>query len=86
MNPVDPCIDPRLVPEGSVPRVINSKDHEFVDLPSVITPGRTVITRWHPTEEERAAIVAGADIFLTIYGAPIRPVWVTVGPCDWTQT
>lgn len=85
MTPEDPCIDPRLVPEGSRPHVINGPRGEYVDLPSIVTPSRTVITRWKPTNEERVALIAGADVFLTIYGTPINPVWLSVGPCDWSK-
>jgi len=85
MTPVDPCIDPRSVPEGSRPFLIAKNQDEYITLPAVVTPRATVITRWTLTDEERVALIAGADVFLTIYGAPIRPVWVSVGPCDWTK-
>lgn len=86
MTPVDPCIDPRTVPEGSRPILIAKNQDEFITLPAVVTPNHTVITRWSLTEEERVAILAGAEIFLTIIGTPIRPVWLSVGPLDWTKS
>jgi len=86
MEIVDPCVDPRLVPDGSLPRILNTPDHTCLDLPAIITPKRAVITRWRLTPDERARLLAGDDIYLTIWGLPIRPVHLAVGVCDWTQT
>jgi hypothetical protein len=83
MEIVDPRVDPALVPEGSRPVVIAKDQDAYLDLPAIVTPDRKVITRWQPTPEERQRILNGEDIFLTIWGTPIRPVCVTVGPCDW---
>lgn len=82
----DPRIDPRLVPEGSRAVVMGKDQAEFRDLPSVRTPNGYVITRWVLTDEERAAIVRGEDVFVTLlsFGA-INPLFVTVGPTDWTR-
>ena len=84
MEPVDPRIDPRLVPEGSRALVIAEHQDEYKDLPSVRTPDGKVITRWSLTNDERAAILRGEDVFLTIwsYGA-INPVLLSVGVLDW---
>lgn len=84
MEPVDPRIDPRLVPAGSHAIVIAEHQEEYLDLPSVRTPRAQVITRWRPTEEERLAIAAGEDIFVTILSnGAINPLFVTVGPVNW---
>lgn len=94
MEIVDPRIDPALVPAGSRAIVIAEHQDEYRDLPSVRTPavvknGRLVtppqvITRWSLSLEERAAIVRGEDIFVTIISAgAINPLFVTVGPVDW---
>lgn len=94
MEPVDPRIDPALVPAGSRAIVVAEHQDEYIDLPSVHTPpvivnGEMVrppqfITRWSPTLEERAAIVRGEDIFVTILSAgSINPLFVTIGPVDW---
>jgi len=82
----DPRIDPRLVPVGSRAVVIAEHQDEYLDLPSVRTPDGKVITRWSPTDAERAAILRGEDIFLTIltFNHPLQPVMMTVGPIDWT--
>lgn len=85
MNIADPRIDPRLVPEGSRAQVINGpRGDEYRDLPSVRTPDGQVITRWTLSHEERAAIVRGEDIYVTLLsGGAINPFFVTVGPVNW---
>lgn len=84
MEPVDPRIDPRLVPPGSRALVIAEHQDEYKNLPSIRTPDGKVISRWTLTEAERAAIVAGDDVFLTIWSqGPIQPVYLSVGPVDW---
>lgn len=94
MKPVDPRIDPALVPPGSRAVVIAEHQDEYIDLPSVRTPAvfdgdkmripPYAITRWELTLEERAAIVRGEDIYITIVSAgTINPLFATVGPVDW---
>jgi hypothetical protein len=85
MEPVDPRVNPAMVPTGSKATVIAKDQPQYVPIPSVITPDHRVITRWRPTDEERMRILKGEDIFLTIFGTPIRPVLLSVGPLDWTQ-
>jgi hypothetical protein len=94
MKIVDPRVDPALVPEGSRCTIIAEHQPEYLDLPSIRTPGLQVggrlvrppyvITRWEPTLEERAAIVRGEDIYITLiaFGA-IAPMRVSVGVDDW---
>lgn len=84
MDIVDPRVDPRLVPDGSKAIVIAEHQDEYRDLPSIRTPDGQVITRWALTAEERAAIVRGEDIYVTLlsHGA-INPLFVTVGPVNW---
>ena len=84
MEAVDPRIDPSLVPAGSRPVVIAKDQLQYVPLPSVRTPHGQVITRWSMSEAERAAILRGEDIYLTIWShGAICPVHLSVGPCDW---
>lgn len=83
MEIADPRIDPTLVPPGSIARVVNGPHNEYVDLPAVITPERHVITRWTLTDEERQRVLQGEDIYVTLVGVPINPLYVTVGPIDW---
>lgn len=86
MDITDPRIDPALVPAGSRAVVIAEHQDEYRDLPSVRTPDGQVITRWTLTDEERLAILKGADVFVTLLSAgPINPFFVTVGPVDWTK-
>jgi hypothetical protein len=86
MEPVDPRVDPALVPPGSKARVIAEHQDEYRDLPSIRTPTGYVITRWSLSDEERAAILRGEDIYVTIlsHGA-ICPLFVTAGPVDWRE-
>jgi len=83
---VDPRVHPALVPEGSKALVMNGPKNEWRDLPSIRTPNGYVITRWALSDAERAAIVRGEDIFVTIvsFAGPINPLAVSIGPCDWT--
>lgn len=81
---VDPRVDPRLVPDGSRARVINGPQKEYQDLPSIRTPNGYVITRWALTDDERAAVLRGEDVFVTLLSfGPINPLFVTIGPVDW---
>ena len=94
MEIVDPRIDPALVAPGSRAIVIAEHQAEYLDLPSVRTPAvfvddqlvtpPYVITRWSPSLEERAAIVRGEDIFVTLISTgAINPMFVSVGPVNW---
>jgi hypothetical protein len=96
MKPIDPRINPSLVPPGSRAIVIAEHQDEYIDLPSVRTPSLIVdgkmrrppyvITRWELTEDERAAIVRGEDLYITLLSdGAINPLFVTIGPVDWNQ-
>lgn len=81
---VDPRIDPALVPEGSRAVVIAEHQEEYRDLPSVRTPNGQVITRWTLSDDERARVAAGEDIFITLLShGPINPLFATVGVVNW---
>ena len=84
MDISDPRVHPSLLPDGSRAVVIAEHQDEYRDLPSIRTPGGQVITRWALNDEERAAIMNGEDIYVTLlsHGA-INPLFVTVGPCNW---
>lgn len=94
MDPVDPRIDPALVPAGSKAIVIAEHQDDFKDLPSVRTPAvivdgqlktpPQVITRWSLSDDERARVLRGEDVFVTLISAgAINPLFVTIGPVDW---
>jgi hypothetical protein len=84
MKPVDPQIPVRLLPDGAVARVIAETQEQYEDLPSVRTPGGQVITRWELTDEERAAIAAGGDVWVTLFShGAITPILVLAGHDDF---
>lgn len=84
MKIIDPRIDPSLVPADSRAIVIAEHQDEYQDLPSIRTPAGQVITRWELSTEERAAIAAGEDLYITIVSRrAINPLLATVGYLDW---
>lgn len=84
MEIVDPRVDPSLVPEGSRAVVIAEHQDEYRDLPSIRTPDGQVITRWSLTRDERAAVMRGEDVYVTILShGVINPLFVTIGPVNW---
>jgi len=86
MDIVDPRVPLHLVPAGSVARVLNSPAREYLDMPSICTPHGHIITRWSPSADERARLLAGEDLYLTIWSfGPMQPVHLSVGLCDWTK-
>jgi len=84
MEPIDPRVHPSLLPPGCRALVVAEKQDEYQNLPSIVTGDGRVITRWALTDHERVALLNGEDVYLTIFGVPIRPVFLSVGPCDWT--
>ena len=84
MEPVDPCVPLALLPPDTR-AVIKAKDH-YQPLPSLHTPSGRVITRWVLTDEERAQILRGSDVYLTIhtFNQPLQPVRLSVGVSDWS--
>lgn len=44
-----------------------------------------LLTRWRFTDEERAAIAAGEDLYLGVmtFGKPLQPLMAGVGPAGW---
>jgi len=86
MEIVDPRVNPDLVPDGSRAVVIAEHQEEYRDLPSIRTPDGQVITRWSLSDEERAMIVRGEDVYVTILShGPINPLFVSVGPVNWKE-
>ena len=84
MRPIDPRVPAHLLPPGSRPFVIAEHQEEYLPLPSIRTPDGRVVTRWELTDAERAAIVRGEDLFLTVlaHGA-LQPVRLSVGLDTW---
>ena len=84
MEPIDPRVDPSLLPDGSKVIVIAEHQAQYKDLPSVRTPKSQVITRWSLTPEERRRIFDGEDVFITIMSdGAIHPLFATVGAVNW---
>lgn len=87
MEIVDPRVDPSLVPAGSKAIVIAEHQAEYRKLPSIRTPDGQVITRWSLSQEERAAIGRGEDVYVTLLSSgAINPFFVTVGPVNWAAS
>jgi hypothetical protein len=87
MEITDPRIDLALVPDGSRAVVIAEHQDEYRDLPSVRTPNGYVITRWTLSDAERAAIVRGEDVYVTLLShGSINPFFVTIGPVNWNES
>ena len=84
MEPIDPRVDPGLLPDGSKALVIAEHQVEYQDLPSVMTPKGQVITRWSLTPADRNRIAEGEDVFITILSdGAINPFYATVGVVNW---
>ena len=84
VEPIDPRVDPSLLPDGSKAIVIAELQSEYADLPSVRTPKGQVITRWSLTTAERNRISEGEDVFITILSdGAINPLFATVGVVNW---
>jgi hypothetical protein len=87
MDPVDPRVPPRLLPGGAQAVIYAEKQPQYIPLPTVRTPQGTIVTRWSPTDAEKAAIIRGEDVYVTImtFGQPLQPLQVSVGPLDISQ-
>ena len=87
MIAVDPRVPVGLLPPDSKAVVFAKDQPQYLPLPTVWTPQGAVVTRWSPTDAEKAAIIRGEDIYVTVltFGAPLQPLQVTVGPIDLSQ-
>ena len=82
MKPVE-MTDAELETAGPFRRVVFGEGQpQYEQLPAVIlaTADTRVVTKWHLTDEERAAVSAGADIMLAActFGSPPQPVLLGV--------
>lgn len=83
MNPVYP--NPKQPILGGERLVIAEHQEGVRPLPAMYFRGPgIVLTRWHPTEDERRAIMAGKDIYLTIAtgGEPLQPLAMSTRGSD----
>lgn len=62
---------------------------EYLPLTAAVyqTPDgvRILLTRWRFSEEDRARVAAGEDLYLSVmtFGQPLQPLMVQVGPEGW---
>lgn len=76
------------VPPGFRELTIAKDQPEYFPLPALMdtAPGNVglVVTRWRPSAEELAKLLAGEDVFLSIwtFNNPLQPVRLDVGPPD----
>jgi hypothetical protein len=81
MTAISPVLAEEFVPK----EVVYAKDQpEYQPLPVLKNRDGVLLSRWSLTEQERAAIAAGADIFLMnwTFHQPLQPVRMEVGECD----
>lgn len=68
-------VSPVMPGSETIELVYGKNQPEYVPLPAVYldTPSRPVLSRWRLSDEERAAVAAGADIVLTLlsFGNPL---------------
>ena len=58
-----------------------AKQPEYDALPALRSPEGLTVTRWSPTDDERAAIANGADIYVSVltFNQPFQAQRLTVG-------
>ena len=80
MQPVTPVISEEFASN----EVIYAKNQpEYNPLPTIKRSDGVVLSRWKPTDSEREAIAAGADIMLYIwtFNQPLQPIAMSVCEC-----
>lgn len=85
MTPVDLTEEDRIVLSPCVCLTLAKDQPEYIPLPIARITSNTMVplvSRWTFTDEERAAIAAGGDLYLTLYsfGRPHMPVMLTIAP------
>lgn len=77
MQPVSPVLTEEFV--SSEIRIAEHQD-EYQTLPALSLTDGSTISRWRPTDEERAAIAQGADILLYVLNGSdkLQPVKVEI--------
>lgn len=67
--------------------VVYAKDQpEYIPLRCLVTDRENtglVTSRWTLTNEQRAKVSAGADVFLELmtFGQPLQPIRIAIGDC-----
>ena len=80
MNIIEPSKS-AIFPDLEGCEVTYAKDQPEYNPLRTLTDGTTVISRWSPTPEQRAAIMAGEDLFLELvtFGGPLQPIRLSIG-------
>jgi hypothetical protein len=81
MQPISPVLTEEFVPA----EVVYAKDQpEYNPLPSLRNPAGIVMSRWKLTDEEREAVLHGADILLSVwtFNKPLQPLALEVIACE----
>jgi len=77
MTPVEP---ESIVPSEEL--VVYAKNQpQYLPLPAQVRPDGRVTTRWRLSEEEKALLLQGEDIYLQVltFGHPMYPILLSVG-------
>lgn len=80
-------VDPQLELEGFAVRPTVYIGAEPIEpLPASVTEEGLVITRWKLSDQEKAAVAAGSDLWIGIstYGGPLQPIAVSFTRGDIT--
>ena len=77
-------ISPVLGEEFQPKEIILAKDQpEYKKLPALRNRDGVFLSRWKFSDAERAAIAAGADLFLAVWaGSTFPPLMLEIGECD----
>lgn len=79
-----------VAPRVGLPEITLAEDqHEYLTLTAAVIADETgqtgVLTRWRLDDVERAAIAAGADVFVSLltFGGAVQPMQITVDTPTW---
>jgi hypothetical protein len=80
ISPVVPGLEPYEIKIGGP----SNNQPETVALIGLRSPEGRVLMRWKPEEDERTAIAAGADVYVTLetFNEPFRPLTLQVMRAD----
>lgn len=80
MTPISPVLTEEFVPQ----EVVYAKDQpEYHPLPVLRNSAGVVMSRWKLTDEEREAVLAGADLLLSVwtFNQHLQPLRLEVISC-----
>lgn len=81
MEPVSPVLGAEF---QEFERLYAKDQPEYKPLPVIRNAKGVLLSRWKLTDQEREAVAAGADIFLSnwTFNQPLQPVRIEIGECD----